>query len=729
MTFRFAGRRPALRWCALASFAATTAHADDAARTLAPVEVRETAPSTLDTDDETASRLALSARETPAAIITLDETQLAERGARTSIEALNTAPGVVAANLPSSPGMTSMRGFAGGAISLLHDGMRVTAGPLVTRDLDTWSFERIEVLKGPASVLYGEGALAGAVNLVPKRPSLDDVAWRSTLSAGSHGQVRAGVDLNTPLTDTTALRAVAVGNRSDGYVDDTTGASAAGAVSLRIDPNDALRVDVAIDHYRDDYDTPYWGTPLVPRAVARDPSGVASSANGYVIDRALRERNFNVDDGYSNARATWLRSRVVWNLDDTWRFINELDRYDATRRWQNTETYTWDATAANLRRSTTRLTHQHDYWVERATFAADADIAGQRNRFAVGAEYSASDFYNVRRFGTTSPVDPYAAVPVRGNFPVGDEATLFPGAGNRVDFDSQSTVRAIFLENALNLGSRWLVVAGLRRDHIALDRAVVDGNAGTRTTFERTYSPLSWRVGTVFDVAPRTQLYAQYNRAVAPVGSLFLLSAANAKFELTTGTAIEAGVKSTLWNGRLDLTAAAYRLVQDDIVTRDPANPNIAVQGGRQSSRGVELGASVRVTPSLRLDANLAALDARFDALVEAGGVNRAGNTPANVPERVASVFAIYDVTDTPLSLSLGARHVGRWYANNANTLRVAAHTVVDAAATWRLPLGELTLRGRNLGDTLYADWTGGAADQLVLGAPRSVELTWSVTR
>ncbi len=74
-----------------------------------------------------------------------------------------------------------MRGFTSGAVSLLYDGVRQTTSSLVSRNLDSWSFERIEVLKGPASVLYGEGALGGTVNLVPKTPSIGLVSpWRGS---------------------------------------------------------------------------------------------------------------------------------------------------------------------------------------------------------------------------------------------------------------------------------------------------------------------------------------------------------------------------------------------------------------------------------------------------------------------------------------------------------------------------------------------------------------------
>lgn len=728
MRVRNVGRRSTVRWCVLAALAGSTAHADDTTKTLDRIEVTGTAePSPLDEHPATGSRLGLSARETPATLDVVDQAQMQERGARTSIEAINAAPGVLAAALPSSPGITTMRGFSGGAISLLYDGIRQTAGPLVTRNYDAWSFERIEVLKGPASVLYGEGALAGAINLVPKRPALGQTHWSAMFGAGSFGERRAGIDVNAPLGDNAALRAVVSDSRSDGYVDDTDAKTQAGLVSFSWRPVDAVTLDVSLDRFRDDYGSAYWGTPLVPYAVARDPGSVVSTNNGYVIDRATRDANYDVADGYSTAEADWVRTRLGWQIDDTWRFVNELDHYDAQRRWRNTETYTWDAVAANLRRSTTLITHDHDYWVERASFAADGHVGGQRNRFSIGAEYSESDFYNQRRFGVAAPVD--LRDPQRGYFPAGDEAALFPGAGNRVDFDSASQVTALFAENALNLGSRWLVLAGVRRDRIDLERIAIDYNTGTRTVFQRDYSPLTWRAGAVFNAAERTQIYTQYSRAVAPVGSLFLISQANAKFDLTTGDAFEVGVKSSLWDERIDLTAAAYWLRQDDIVTRDSNNVNLSIQGGRQSSRGIEVGMSARLTPRLRLDANLAVLDARFDALIEAGGANRAGNVPSNVPERVASVFAVYNLADTPVSLSLGARHVGRFYTNNANTIRVAAHTVVDAAVNWHLPLGELSLRGRNLTDALYADWNGGAADQILLGAPRGVELTWTVTR
>ncbi|MEH6421377.1 TonB-dependent receptor, partial [Pseudomonas sp. CGJS7] len=690
--------------------------------TVEGVGLRETS---LDRPAATASRLGLSARETPAAIEVLTQDQIQARGLRGSVDALNAAPGVLAGQLPSSPGMTSMRGFTGGAIALLYDGVRQTAAPLVTRDFDSWSFERIEVLKGPASVLYGEGALAGAINLVPKRPHFDGNAFEGLAGWGSFGSQRYALDANLPVSDRFALRAVASHRSGDGYVDDTASDSTSATLAARWRPSDALDIDIALDHYQDDYDTAYWGTPLIPAAIARDPSGLVRTGNGLVLDRSIARRNYNVGNGVQDSHSDWLRTRVQWQIGDGLRFSNEFSYYDAHRRWLNSETYTYNARSGLLDRGTTRIEHDHQFWVERATLFADSDIGGRRNRASVGVELSDGDFFVMRRFGTTTAVDPFA--PQRGTVSFADTALNFPGAGNRVDFDSNTRVLSVFAEDALNLTPRWLLLAGLRYDRIELERSIADFNTGARTRFERNYEPLSWRLGTVFDLAPKTQLYAQYSAAVAPVGSLPLLSLANSRFELTKGRAVDAGIKSSVWGDRVDLSASAYWIEQDDIVTRDPANANLSVQGGTQSSRGIELSAAAALTSALRVEASVAALNARFDRLREAGGVDRAGNVPPNVPERLANLHATYRFERVPLTVGAGARYVGAYYTNNANSIRVDSHTVWDASVAYRLPFGEIAVYGRNLGDAFYADWSGGAADQLVIGAPRSVELTLKV--
>jgi iron complex outermembrane recepter protein len=179
--------------------------------------------------------------------------------------------------------------------------------------------------------------------------------------------------------------------------------------------------------------------------------------------------------------------------------------------------------------------------------------------------------------------------------------------------------------------------------------------------------------------------------------------------------------------GKVNATASVFWIEQDDILTRDPNNFNVTVQGGTQASTGVEASASVFVTPQLRLDVNGAVMDARFVTLIEAGGVDRSGKVPPNVPERTANLWATYRFDRIPVTVAGGVRHQGRFFTNNANSTEVSGWTTLDALVSWRLKVGDITLRGRNLTDAIVGEWTGASASQIILGAPRSAELAFSV--
>ena len=666
----------------------------------------------LDARTATGSRLGLTARETPAIVDILSERQIREFGARTNVEALNRAPGVTSSLPATSPGAPTMRGFTGGSVGLLYDGVRVATPGIFSRSSDSWLYERIEILKGPASVLYGEGALAGAINLVPKTPKIGDTGMSALASYGSFDTIRLAGDVNIPLGDRAALRGVASYGRTDGFVDDTASDFLAASLGLKLQPMDRLTIDLAVDYSQDDYDTADYGTPLVPRAVARDRSDAATGPGGLVIDRALRETNFNVADGVLDSDTLWLRSRVRYELSDTLTFSNDLSRYHSDRRFINAEIYSYNGASGLLDRSSGIITHDIDYMVERPALSGDIQIAGLRDRFTIGGEFSKLEFSTRRYFGTTTSVS--LVNPVRGVFPGGSGAAL-----PAINSNAEVKVASVFGENALNLTSRWLLVGGARYDWIDFSRHLAPA-----TTIERDYGALSWRVGTVFDVLPRTQVFAQYSKAIVPVGNFVLLSLANSRFELTTGESVEAGVKSSFWDERVDVTLAAYHISQDDIVTRDPANPTLSIQGGKQSSRGVELSLAAALTSRLRVDANYTRLDARFDELIEAGGVSREGKTPPRIPETIANLFAFYRFETLPLTVSAGLRHAGDFYTDNANTIRARGYTTVDAAISYAFDFGDLTLRGRNLADAFYVDYSDVSTSQFQVGAPRSVEIS-----
>ncbi|WP_404478919.1 TonB-dependent receptor [Novosphingobium sp. BL-52-GroH] len=688
----------------------------------------------LEQRSDAGSRLDLSIMETPASVETLTQADLQFRGLRTAREAFADVPGAIAGNVPGNPAVVSMRGFAGNVVSILQDGVRISSSTVVQRDTNTWHFDRIEVIKGPASVLFGEGALGGVINKVTRKPTFDGNHMDSLLSYGSFNTLSAAGGINYQLSDTLAVRADASYLHSDSLydVDNNETRSAGLTASLLFRPSDNLSVLLAVDHYNDRADSAYQGAVLIPLAYARDPSNAVSTANGMVIDRATRHRNYTPYGGYSGADDTTIRSRIDLKLGGGWSLGTDLLWYTADRAFVNNGTRTFVAPSAafpngSIQRGLTRFYHDHEFWNVRMALGNEGTILGMRNRFTIGAEYNHTDLASLRETSTTSlvsPVDPFT--PNVGTFPT--DGTQY--RSSNVNFDSRLRTISVFAEDALNLTLRWLLVGGIRYDHMDLDRASTDylvtPNVVTRAN--PVYEPISWRLGSSYAVTDELTFYGQYTTAVSPVSSILLMPLANTRFKLTKGYSYEGGFKLAAFDKRLTVTGAAYRIVQNDIITRDPNDPTLTVQGGTQSSQGVELSLGAAVTDELSLGASFSYADAQYDELIEAGGIDRSGNRPVNVPSTTAAANFAYTLPSAPVTLSGFVRHVSGFYTDTANTILVKGRTTFDAAVSWKASEGvTLALRGRNLTDAFYGEYSGYGSNDIYIGAPRSVEVSLAV--
>lgn len=687
-------------------------------------------PLKLDQRASGSSRLPLTIRETPASVEVLTQDDLQVRGLRTARETFNDVVGAVAGNVPGNPAVVSLRGFAGNTVSILQDGVRVSASTVVQRDSNNWHYDRVEVLKGPASVLYGEGALAGVINKVTRKPVLGERHLDSLISVGSFDTVFAAAGVNLPIASDVAIRADASYQRSDSLYDvdnnDTFSAGLTASALWRPDAN--VTVLVAVDHFEDRYDATYQGLPLIPARYALRPSDAVESTTGLVADRALRRRNYNPLGAYSGANETTLRSRIDWAIGSGWTAALDLTGYTAKRAFLLADTQTFVAPGAgfpngSFRQSYQDFRHDHQFWNVRGVVGHEGPIAGLRNRFSLGAEYNDTDFTSLRQ---QAPAGVLPAVDVRAPAVLARPTAAGIFTSGNVTFVSKLKQGSLFAEDALNLTPKWLLVGGVRWDHLALDRATIQNASGAIDRNDPRFDPVSWRAGTTWDALPGVTLYAQYTTAVSPVSSILLASVANSRFKLTDGRAIEAGFKASGWGGRASLTGAAYRIEQRNIITRDPVNPTIAVQGGRQSSQGVELVAAVTPIKPLRLSGGASYTDARYDALNEvvAGQtVSRRGNRPINVPAATVNASALYTVADR-LTLGAFVRHASAFYTDTANTIRVAGHVVVDASVSLPVAPGvTVTARGRNLLNAFYGEYSGYPTTNVYIGAPRSFEI------
>lgn len=652
----------------------------------------------------TGSRLGLTPLETPASVEVLSGETIRARGDQSVREAVTRATGITANPAPGNGGTSlAARGFAGqGSVMQLLDGTRMyVASGTVTFPFDTWSVDRIEVLRGPASVMYGEGAIGGVVNVVQKKPIRGPIENELQITGGTQKTARVAFDSGGKVNDNLSYRFATAYNRSAGWVDrgDTDNLMVSASVRLDVNPdfNLTLSYDDGMQHPQQ-----YLGTPLV---------------NGS-LDTSLRKKNYNVGDAQISYRDRWTRLNAEWTPNDRVTVRNQFYYLTSHRHWRDSETYTFLPATSQVRRTDyLEILHDQEQVGNRADMTVKSRLFGLDNATTVGFDINKINFThsNNSPYGGTSTVNAY-------NF---DPGLFFspPGIVTSPRFRTNTTQYALFGEHRIAFTPQWSVIGGVRFDHATLYRTDLLSNAA----WEKTFANTTWRVGTVYQFTPSLSVYAQYATATDPLGALITTSDAQRNFNLATGKQVEVGVKQAFWGNRGEWTFAAYEIRKNDLLSRDPVNPTITQQVGEQSSRGLEASASVEVLRGLRLDVNGTVLRARYDDFNESVGgvlVSRAGNVPTSVPQQAANAWLTWNFIPQ-WTLGAGLRYVGGRYADTANKVRVPSYTTVDTALSWRVSKqAALTLRVYNLFNRDYAESFSNGGQQWLLGRPRSAELS-----
>jgi iron complex outermembrane receptor protein len=291
---------------------------------------------------------------------------------------------------------------------------------------------------------------------------------------------------------------------------------------------------------------------------------------------------------------------------------------------------------------------------------------------------------------------------------------------------------AVFFEDHLKITDSLSVIAGLRYDSIDLVRENYDvnGNFDPASSFTDSYEPLSWRIGTVYQLTPRMAIYGQYSVAQDPPGSssLFLVNAGS-NFDLSEADQWEVGYKAQFedsTSGRLtEVTLAIYDIDRDNILTQVTQTEVSNI--GNQKSRGAELSVAADATDHWRIGGNASYIDSEYGVFVDPDfGIDASGNRPPNVPEWAINLWtSVSDVGGLPLELGGGARYISDRFANSSNTETLLSYTLVDAFAAYTIGNSRVLVRVRNLTDEEFSPWADVFyPNQIVLGTPRTYEVS-----
>ena len=631
-------------------------------------------------------------KETPFSVQVVTHELIRDRGITTVGEALRYVPGF-------SPqvgfGASNDRFYIRGFITPynLKNGLRRSA---YAPDEQLQNVEQVEVLKGPASALYGRFEPGGAVNFVTKKP-LDTPFLEIGGLFGSFDQRRAVLDTSMPVTDSLGVRVNFSHDERDGYRDFTFTRDTfiAPVVQWRAGAETTVTLEGEYAQKRGYFDRGFANDPLFLQAPRERQFGEPDAR--YENDGGVA--SLFVDHDFSSV----LSGRVAFGYSD---FTKDafyyafgfppVDLSDPSRPLINRRpSLAWDRQRD--------LTAQAELYARftSGTVEHKALIGVER-----GYDHWRFEVLNTP-FGVNLPIDFYDPV-------YGQRATPTVQTS---DGDWNSDTVAIYVQDEAKLGP-VRVLGGLRYDWNELENQNHLAGGSLDTTDRGAASP---RVGVTWTPNDAVSLYGSWSRSFRAQVDVGRLRDGMLPKPLI-GEAFEAGVKTSLMGGRLTPTLALFDIERRNVAVSDPEEFDVVIQIGRSRSRGVELEAPAVISPQWRVIANYTFLDTEVleDSFV------RPGVQLVNAPEHSASLWTTYDLSGAlkGASVGLGAQHIGRRAANTDNSIELPAYTRVDFNLAYEFDAGMGPLRAQlnvlNLFDEFYYD-SGGAFIPMYPGAPRTV--------
>ncbi len=633
----------------------------------------------------TATRTNTPAKLVPQSIDSVKASELTAFGQPTLSEALTGIPGVNASGDTRFDGVT-IRGFSASNDFYL-DGFRDDMQ--YTRDLG--NIERVEVLKGPAAVLYGRGSTGGIVNRVSKVPQKGQASSVSA-QVGSFDSRRFAADLNGEAGERVQVRLNLAQEDKESFRDDVTSKRTLLAPSVNWEITDTL--NWLVQYERNEHDrTPDRGIPGVDGRPADVPiESVYSDTRRDFIDDV--------------AQST--RSRFTWDINDQWQLRQQLGYTTLDSQFDNT--YVTSVKGDKV----TRARWQQD--LKASSLTSNTEAEGQlqtgpiAHRLLVGLEQDWQD-RTPKLYQNASPI-PAGNLYDPGSLPTYDGAM-------KLSSDAHHRVRGVglYVQDQLSLGD-WHLLAGLRRD----DFTVTSRRNDLDKEETLSVTSLSLRLGLVWNPIEEHAFYTSYSKTFTPVGGELIgitPGDKNNNLDPQHTRLYEGGVKSDWLNGRLATTLSLYRLEMYNKRSKDPLDPTKVILTGLQRTDGIELSARAQLTDEIYLRGGVAIQDAeqvKADADLQ-------GKRPMNVSRQNGQLFAGYQSGKQGWFGETGVTAVGDRFADNANTTTLPGYARFDARAGYRWPQWEAQLSVENLTDHDYFVSATSAA-QIMPGTPRQLHLT-----
>jgi iron complex outermembrane recepter protein len=595
-----------------------------------------------------------------------------------------------------------IRGFFGGGIfggGILVDGFKDGRSGI----RETANVERIEVLKGPASVLYGGVEPGGIINLVTKQP-LKEPFFNAELSVGSFSTLRPSIDISGPLNSERTLlyRLNSVYESSNSFRDFNQDIQRFFiSPTLKWEIGQATNLTLQFDYLNDE------------RPFDR---GFLAFGDG-ILDIPL-ERILGEPDDFRKVEEVGFSYRLEHNFNENWKIRNAF-------RYQSSDAFDYRAEPVRLNETTgilSRNFRSNDDYNE--TYTLQTDLVG---KFATGS------INHTLLFGVDLARNTQGGTQKRLPGGITPDIDVFNPVYNVIprpgleeltnvvrDNQNRTNGLGIFLQNQIAFADNLKFMAGGRLDIVdQTSKNFLNGSESER--YDSAFTP---RFGIVYQPIEPISLYASYSQSFQPN---FGRRPDGSVLEPERGTQYEVGVKAELLDGRLAATFAAYNITKSNIATTDLANTDFFIALGKQRSQGFELNVAGEISPGWNVIASYSYIDAK----ITEDNDGFAGNRPSNVPFNTASLWTTYQLQQGDLQglgFGVGLFYVGDRQGDFSNTYIIPGYLRTDAAIYYQRDNWRAGVNIQNLFNQKYFQGANFGRVAIEPGAPLTVIGSFSVT-
>lgn len=646
-----------------------------------------------------ATKTDTSVMDVPQTVNVVPHALIEDQNASSMQDALRNVPGVGYSLGDGQRDQITIRGF-NSITDQYVDGIRDDA--LYYRDLS--NVERVEVLKGPAAVLYGRGSAGGIVNRVLKRPlanPVNDVGF----TLGTEGERRGEFDLGWNANDAARFRLTGATENSGSFRDKflLNRQAIAPSAQFKLDPNTVLNVEFDYLHDRrtSDQGVPaYAGRPVnVP---IETYYGSADGGNSSYNDISAKSATVTLDHRFSNSLS----------------FHGAIRAYDYSLERKNYVTFEPIKVAAVPRVTLDQATRQRqDHGVDGVfELTQKTTLFGMQHDLLYGVELSQQQkfdtIYSVTKVASYNLFNPQLI----------DLPGVPAGTPARTNASTVVGVASGYAQDLVSLTEHWKVLAGLRFDYLQQIRHDYTAANINLDRSDRAWSP---RVGLMYEPFDWLTIYGSFSQSFTPLADTLISSGAFANGDALSPqktTAYEVGTKFDI-GGRAIGTIALFDMRQTNQQIGDPNNPGYVLPIGTQHVHGLELGYTGEIAPKWMLYAGYAYLDGTVAGSAQAAGagLSVSSNTPGLMPRHSANLWLRHDLPYGFYAAG-GLQFQSARYTSASDLVTLPSFTVFNLGAGYRSKRVDVTLTLDNIFNRRYFISAHGNADLYNMpGEPRTL--------